>query len=77
MGIPVVESEDKIIITGAVPHGGVIDSKSDHRIAMAFSILGAVAGDTTITGAECVGKTFPDFWELLKGIGGKVSLYGK
>ena len=26
MGIPVVESEDKIIVTGAVPHGGVIDS---------------------------------------------------
>ena len=77
MGVPVETSQDKIIITGTVPRGAVIDAKSDHRIAMAFGIVGIVSGDTTITGAECVGKTFPDFWEILKGAGGKVNLNGK
>jgi len=49
-----------------------IDSKDDHRIAMAFGVLGAAVGGVTINNAECVAKTFPDFWEVLKGIGGKV-----
>jgi 3-phosphoshikimate 1-carboxyvinyltransferase len=49
-----------------------IDSHKDHRIAMAFAILGCVLGDITITDAECVAKTYPGFWESLKNIGGKV-----
>jgi 3-phosphoshikimate 1-carboxyvinyltransferase len=49
-----------------------IDSYKDHRIAMAFGILGCALGDITITDAECVAKTYPGFWESLKNIGGKV-----
>jgi len=74
MGIPVREKKDSMYITGATPAGGVIDSKGDHRIAMAFSILGVLAGNTVIEGAECVAKTYPDFWSVLKSLGGKVIL---
>ena len=52
-----------------------IDSYKDHRIAMAFSILGCALGDITITDAECVAKTYPGFWESLKNIGGKVETH--
>jgi 3-phosphoshikimate 1-carboxyvinyltransferase len=52
----------------------VIDSRSDHRIAMAFGILGTAIGGITITGAECVAKTFPDFWDSLKSVGGKLEI---
>jgi len=69
MGIKVTEKSNRLIITGSKLKGAVIDSKGDHRIAMAFSILGAVSGDTIIDGAECVSKTFPEFWSMLKGIG--------
>ena len=72
MGIIVAEDEDSLSITGASPKGAVIDSKNDHRIAMAFSLLGILAGDTTIEQAECVGKTYPDFWKTLQSIGGEV-----
>jgi 3-phosphoshikimate 1-carboxyvinyltransferase len=51
----------------------VINSRGDHRIAMAFGILGAIVGDITIEGAECVAKTYPGFWETLKSVGGKVT----
>ena len=74
MGIKVTEEEDRLSITGASPKGAVIDSKNDHRIAMAFSLLGSLAGGTTIEQAECVGKTYPEFWEILKGVGGEVKL---
>ncbi len=74
MGIDVTEEEDRLIIIGSTPRGSVIDSKDDHRIAMAFSIIGTVTGDTTINGAECVSKTYPEFWDTLKNLGGKVNL---
>ena len=48
----------------------VIDSHNDHRIAMAFGVLGAAIGGVTVDGAECVAKTFPDFWDTLKSVGG-------
>jgi len=77
MGAKVAEERDKLKIAGSRLKGAVIDSKADHRIAMAFSIIGSSVGDTTINGAECVNKTFPDFWDILKSIGGKVKRDGK
>ena len=74
MDISVTEEEDSLTITGTQPVGAAIDSFGDHRIAMAFSILGSVTGDTTINGAECVAKTYPDFWQTLKNLGGEVKL---
>ena len=76
MGIKVSEGKDRLAVTGSTPQGTVIDSQGDHRIAMAFSILGTVAGKTVIDGAECVTKTFPEFWDILGGIGGKLKTDG-
>jgi 3-phosphoshikimate 1-carboxyvinyltransferase len=50
----------------------VINSFGDHRIAMAFGVLGAALGGITIDGAECIAKTFPDFWEALEKVGGQI-----
>jgi 3-phosphoshikimate 1-carboxyvinyltransferase len=72
MGVKAVAGKDRLIITGAKPHGTVIDSHGDHRIAMAFSLLGTVVGNTTIEEAECVSKTYPEFWDVLKSLGGRL-----
>jgi 3-phosphoshikimate 1-carboxyvinyltransferase len=77
MGIAVLEEEDRLTVTGARPKGATINSKNDHRIAMAFSIPGLVAGGTVINDAECVSKTFPDFWEVVRSIGGEVKVNGE
>ena len=77
MGIKVVEEKNRLVITGAKAKGAVIDTRGDHRIAMAFSLLGTVAGGTVIDDAECVSKTYPEYWETLKSIGGEVKLNGK
>jgi 3-phosphoshikimate 1-carboxyvinyltransferase len=51
----------------------VIDTHDDHRIAMAFGVLGLAArGETTIKDAECVSKSYPDFWEDLEILGVKI-----
>jgi 3-phosphoshikimate 1-carboxyvinyltransferase len=77
MDIKVGEERNKLTITGSRPKGAVIDTRDDHRIAMAFGILGSVAGKTIINDAECVSKTFPDFWNILKSIGSEVEIDGE
>jgi 3-phosphoshikimate 1-carboxyvinyltransferase len=77
MGIVVTDEGKRITITGGKPRGAVIDSKGDHRIAMAFSLLGTVAGKTEIDRAECVTKTYPEFWDVFKNLGGKVVIDGE
>ncbi|MCK4387732.1 MAG: 3-phosphoshikimate 1-carboxyvinyltransferase, partial [Dehalococcoidia bacterium] len=67
----------KLTIVGGEPKGSVIDAWDDHRIAMAFGILGLVAGETVINNAECVSKTFPEFWDVIRDIGCEVKLNGK
>ena len=77
MGIKVREERSKLTITGSKPKGSVINAKGDHRIAMAFSILGSMVGETIIDGAECVSKTYPEFWDILKSIKGEVKIDGE
>jgi len=76
MGVKVVEEKDRMLITGSSLRSAVIDSRDDHRIAMAFSIMGTRAGNTTINDAECVKKTFPEFWDILRSIGGRLEVDG-
>ena len=73
VGIEVVEEPDKLLITGGKLRRATLDTKNDHRIAMAFSLLGAAAGGITMEGAECVSKTYPDYWNTLHRLGGKIS----
>lgn len=52
----------------------VLRSHDDHRVAMAFAVLGAALGNIAISGAECVTKTYPDFWKEFQKIGGEISI---
>ena len=72
MGVTVREERDRFTVTGTMPQGAVIDTKNDHRIAMAFGVLGTMTGKTVINDAECVVKTYPEFWDVLRSIGGEV-----
>ena len=67
MGAEFTEFEDGLAIPGGQKlHGAVIDSGSDHRIAMAFSIAALRAsGDTEIQGAEAAAISFPEFFSQL------------
>ncbi len=67
MGAEVTEFEDGIDVPGGQTlHGATIDSGSDHRIAMAFSVAALRAqGDTLIQGAEAAAISFPEFFDLL------------
>ena len=70
MGVKTESSDETMTIHGGMPEGAVIDPHDDHRIAMAFGVIGLVArGETTIKDAECVSKSYPDFWGDLEALG--------
>ena len=70
MGADVDEFDDGLTVSGPTPlRGAAIDSRGDHRIAMAFSIAALIAkGETEIAGAECVAISFPEFFSLLESL---------
>jgi 3-phosphoshikimate 1-carboxyvinyltransferase len=59
---------DAIIINPVPLHGGTIDPGDDHRTAMSAAVLALTRGDITIRNAECVEKSFPDFFNIVRGI---------
>ena len=55
------------------PHAlrpATIDTDDDHRMAMAFAVVGARAAGITIRDSECVSKTYPRFFEDLERLRG-------
>jgi 3-phosphoshikimate 1-carboxyvinyltransferase len=73
LGIEAQELPDGLTVQGGRPRGAVVDGHGDHRIAMALVVAGLAAeGETVIEGAEAIDVTFPNFAELMQGLGGRV-----
>jgi 3-phosphoshikimate 1-carboxyvinyltransferase len=66
LGVEVDEAHDNIRI---IPFSRLAPARirtyGDHRIAMAFSLVGLVSGGVTILDPACVTKTFPEYFERL------------
>ena len=72
IGADAEELPDGFVVRGSdAPYSGRVETFHDHRIAMAFGVLGALPGsDLTIEHREVVDVSFPGFWELLTSLGG-------
>lgn len=70
MGADVTETDDGMVICGGKPlHGAVIQSFSDHRIAMTFAVASLCAeGETEVLDADCVNISYPGFYRDLMGL---------
>lgn len=65
IGVEVEERRDGMMVTGGTIVGGKVQSHHDHRIAMSFAVAGGVAEQgVSISGAETVATSFPNFVEL-------------
>ncbi len=72
IGIKVeIENEDYMAVEGRPIEGGTVDSRGDHRIAMAGAVAGLVSRrGVTVQGAESVEKSYPGFWDDLSRLTG-------
>jgi len=50
-----------------------IETYEDHRIAMSFALAGLKIGGVTILDPDCVGKTYPGYWDALRSLGVRVT----
>ena len=65
--------DDGIEIDGGSISGAIIDSFGDHRIAMSFAIAGLISkAPITILNTENISTSFPEFFNLIKGMGLKI-----
>lgn len=73
LGIGVDPGPDGMTVLGARPAGGTVNSRGDHRIAMAFAVAGlAASGPVQVLDCENVRTSFPDFEQTLRGLGADI-----
>jgi 3-phosphoshikimate 1-carboxyvinyltransferase len=70
-----VETGDDWVLVHPLPDKltpATIEASADHRIAMAFAVLGAARGGVTIDDPAVVTKSWPGFWSALDLLAGQV-----
>lgn len=65
LGIRCEEAEDAVTIYPGTPTGGIVETYEDHRVAMAFSLIGLRTEGVWIDNPACCGKTFENYFEIL------------
>lgn len=73
LGCKLEEFEDGMTIYGNTIGDGIVESHNDHRLAMAFSLLG-LRHDVVVENGECFDVSFPNFIEVMKEIGIELEL---
>lgn len=76
LGAHVEIDADSLIIQGTTElNGGTVDSHNDHRIAMMAAVAASrCTSQVIINGAEAVNKSYPDFFDHYRLLGGDVTL---
>lgn len=65
LGVRCEEEESAITIYPGMPHAGIVQTYEDHRMAMAFSLIGLRTEGIVIDNPECCRKTFEQYFEVL------------
>jgi 3-phosphoshikimate 1-carboxyvinyltransferase len=65
-GIDAEEEPDGYVVRPGQPQAAAIETYDDHRMAMAFALLGLRAEGIRIADPACVAKTYPGYWAMLE-----------
>ncbi len=81
--IKIVENEDGLVIEGnsqfSILNSQLLDPHGDHRMAMCFAILGLKMGNIGVSDADCVSKSYPQFFahvELVASLPRPIAIVG-
>ena len=76
MGVAVRETRDGFDLMGGAPlQGGIVNSRGDHRMAMALAAAGLAAQEPLqIVNSSIIQESFPGFVSSLRQLGGEVEL---
>lgn len=65
LGVTCEEEETSITIYPGMPRAGVVETYEDHRMAMAFSLIGLLVEGIVIDNPMCCSKTFENYFDIL------------
>jgi 3-phosphoshikimate 1-carboxyvinyltransferase len=68
LGVRVEERADGLSVWPSAIVPAVVQTYDDHRIAMAFALIGLKVAGMRIADPDCVAKTFPDYFARLEGL---------
>ena len=70
-GIDAVERDDGLRIAPGFSGGAALDTHHDHRLAMAFALLGMRIPGVRVHDPDVVSKSWPDFWMMIESLRGE------
>jgi len=70
LGVDIADTDDGLEIRPSAGgwHGGRVDTHHDHRLAMAFGVIGSRIGSVEVADPGVVSKSWPGFWDMLAAV---------
>ena len=65
LGAQATETDDGLLIEPSLLHGSRVATHHDHRLAMAFGLIGLRVADVEVDDADVVSKSWPGYWGVL------------
>ena len=66
LGVTCKEEEDALTIQPKIPNAGIVQTYDDHRMAMAFALIGLRVQGIEIANPMCCRKTFEEYFDVLE-----------
>lgn len=67
-GVDAVDNPDGLIVQPSNAHTATLGTHHDHRLAMAFALLGLGASGIIVEDPDVVSKSWPDFWTMIESL---------
>ena len=67
-GIDAVDNADGLVVHQSVPHTATLATHHDHRLAMAFALVGLGASGIIVEDPDVVSKSWPGFWDMIESL---------
>ena len=67
-GIGAIDNPDGLVVQPSVPRTATLGTHHDHRLAMAFALVGLGASGIIVEDPDVVSKSWPDFWTMIESL---------
>ena len=68
LGVDAHDTADGLVIAPSTAHGATVHTHHDHRLAMAFGVIGLRVHGVEVDDPDVVSKSWPGFWNMLDGL---------
>jgi 3-phosphoshikimate 1-carboxyvinyltransferase len=66
--IDATDHSDGLLVRASRPRSATMATYHDHRLAMAFALVGLGVSGIIVEDPDVVSKSWPDFWSMIEGL---------